>query len=483
MKTNKIFYLIALTLVFVIEVHAQRRIVGGQNVDISQRPYQAAVIVWDTESDTYGAGGGVILNNNWILTAAHNVVDTKISDIKISTGHNDFRTDFNKSSVAQVIIYPDYQYNDTMDLALVRLSTPLTFNENRQAINLSQATTYSYNTLATVSGWGRTSYTSTANAQYLQKTDIRIKTQSRLLLKSLTSSGHSYYGDSGSPLTISTSYGDKLIGIVKGSQGTPPNIISCFVNIGNYYDWIYNTINNNTIVGDDIINTSGVYTVNINGNYTVKVDGVLSSVTKNGRQITVNGSGSGAANIYVYIDNTLIAKKNIWVGVPIVYGIQVDGNYFRLMKSAYNQHITKTNWTIGSNQFSTNDDFIYNPYASSGSTTSQEIKVTVSASNKNGTSKPYSTTITYSKSKVLNVSRVGDSNVFRLTQRNDDVTTLADYKITYQLINMRQASVSAIGTLNIKDGVLDLNGISKGLYMLKLTDTQGHTETLKIIIK
>ena len=45
---------------------AQNRIIGGNITDISNRPYQVAVFV-----DNQFEGGGVIVNRQWIITAAH----------------------------------------------------------------------------------------------------------------------------------------------------------------------------------------------------------------------------------------------------------------------------------------------------------------------------------------------------------------------------------------------------------------------------
>lgn len=64
MKTRNIYLLILLVMSMV--VHAQQRIIGGSAVNITERPYQAAVFVNGTFN-----GGGVIISNRWILTAAH----------------------------------------------------------------------------------------------------------------------------------------------------------------------------------------------------------------------------------------------------------------------------------------------------------------------------------------------------------------------------------------------------------------------------
>lgn len=54
---TKVFKLLAFCLLC-ISIHAQQRIIGGSAVDISQRPYQAAIFI-----DGQFAAGGVIINN------------------------------------------------------------------------------------------------------------------------------------------------------------------------------------------------------------------------------------------------------------------------------------------------------------------------------------------------------------------------------------------------------------------------------------
>ncbi|MBQ9470445.1 MAG: trypsin-like serine protease [Bacteroidales bacterium] len=53
-----------------MSVNAQLRVIGGNAIDISQRPYQAAVFI-----DGYFNGGGVVISPNHILTADHVVCE------------------------------------------------------------------------------------------------------------------------------------------------------------------------------------------------------------------------------------------------------------------------------------------------------------------------------------------------------------------------------------------------------------------------
>ncbi|WP_297908549.1 trypsin-like serine protease [uncultured Parabacteroides sp.] len=65
MRTKLLHVLLLLVICNIHILRAQQRIIGGQSIDISQAPYQVAIFT------DYGFGGGVIINNQWILTAAH----------------------------------------------------------------------------------------------------------------------------------------------------------------------------------------------------------------------------------------------------------------------------------------------------------------------------------------------------------------------------------------------------------------------------
>ena len=61
---------LVILLLLSMSVNAQLRVIGGNAIDISQRPYQAAVFI-----DGYFNGGGVVISPNHILTADHVVCE------------------------------------------------------------------------------------------------------------------------------------------------------------------------------------------------------------------------------------------------------------------------------------------------------------------------------------------------------------------------------------------------------------------------
>lgn len=100
-------FLLLISFIISTALLAQQRIIGGSAVDISQRPYQAAIFI-----DGQFAAGGVIINNQWILTAAHVVHNRSVSSITVSTGYTNLNNDPARSSVSQIYKHPSYIYSD-----------------------------------------------------------------------------------------------------------------------------------------------------------------------------------------------------------------------------------------------------------------------------------------------------------------------------------------------------------------------------------
>lgn len=491
----KKFILILLTIAgLASEMYAQKRIVGGSAVDISQRPYMAEIFGRKANDPYTTFGGGVILNERWILTAAHVVDDIDINLSEVSTGNNNPDKDNNKSSIEAIYIHPNYI--NTMsdfdnDVALIKLSEPLVFGPNRQAIKLSQITEYPDNTIATVSGWGRTSLDSSSHPTMLQTANVVVQTYSYKELTSESSSTFPYSGDSGAPLTVSTPSGDMLIGIVSGHpEEISETVETYYTNIGYYFDWIAPYIYQCEINGPDIIGTTGEFTISPYENFEARVSGALDTVTKNGNKITVSGHGPGSGLINIYVNDRLVLNKYIWVGAPSISGVVVDGDYLRLSKGIVDQHITQTEWNIDGSYYSYYEDWIYNPYANYGNVRNKKISVTVTATNQYGKSKPYSTIVTYSKGTMYNISQIDGTNSIRISANTESDFLTTSRELTkegtgpyYILTNIKNGTIIKRGQLPKPGGTIELNNEERGIYILKLYDNNGYKETFKITLK
>ena len=72
---------------FLLQIASNRtqRILGGNNVNLGEIPYQAALQYWWTP---FVFAGGVLLNSRWILSTAHGLVGRPGNGINIILGTN-----------------------------------------------------------------------------------------------------------------------------------------------------------------------------------------------------------------------------------------------------------------------------------------------------------------------------------------------------------------------------------------------------------
>ncbi|XP_013110305.1 serine protease SP24D [Stomoxys calcitrans] len=134
----------------------QGRIVGGQNAILGQFPYQVSVQVVDMH-----VCGGAIISNDYVVTAAHCVyhgdplqlIPNFLVDVRAGSILHD--ADGQRVGVAEIKPHPEF-HGHTNDIALLKLSRPLEFNENVRAIGLATEEPRSGSQLS-ITGWGRLS--------------------------------------------------------------------------------------------------------------------------------------------------------------------------------------------------------------------------------------------------------------------------------------------------------------------------------------
>lgn len=140
-------------------VEQKQRIIGGQKAKLGNFPWQALTSI-------HGRGGGALLGDRWILTAAHTLKPkdhnaqnnvsknvflghTSVEDIMKLTNH----------PVRRVIIHPDYRQDDAHnfdgDIALMELENSVTLGPNLLPICLpDNETFYDKGLMGYVSGFG-----------------------------------------------------------------------------------------------------------------------------------------------------------------------------------------------------------------------------------------------------------------------------------------------------------------------------------------
>ncbi|CAB1456327.1 unnamed protein product [Pleuronectes platessa] len=250
-----------------------QRIVGGNTAPKDTIPWQVLLSI------DGGRGGGMVIADRWIMTAAHVVVKdgiTALNDtVRVYMGLNDAQTIVDSPvNAASVHIHPDYNnpqnvdYNN--DIALLKLQDPITFDPSVMPICLpAQDATYVTGMMGLVSGFG---VTVTDNVRFLNNKlnyvhvplvdqgkcteSITSYKKKRINVPSLTNNmvcagvpeggKDSCQGDSGGPYALPDHGRYWAAGIVswgagcgvKGSYGV-------YTRVANYLDWITKTMQEN----------------------------------------------------------------------------------------------------------------------------------------------------------------------------------------------------------------------------------------------
>jgi len=230
----------------------QDRVVGGWEAIPHQYPWMAALFI----DDMYFCGGS-ILDETHILTAAH--CTDGASFVNVMLGAHNVRLESEEGRIeirSEVHVeHPGWMPAVLRnDLAIITLPEPITWTDKISPICLPVADGNLYEgTLATLSGWGKSSDSATSISPELRKTNTTVMANSRCStvygaiitdnhLCISTTDGHgSCNGDSGGPLSDVSEDGIfSEIGIVSFglSLGCSIGFPAGFTRVTSYLDWI-----------------------------------------------------------------------------------------------------------------------------------------------------------------------------------------------------------------------------------------------------
>ncbi|GIX67754.1 serine protease 42, partial [Caerostris extrusa] len=182
------------------------RIVGGSDTYEGEFPWTVSIRLLTTHYC-----GGVIINEWWVLTAAHCVKRYSSRYFRVRVGEKDvsvdgFRTEYD-IHVDEIVIHPEFgqprRYSN--DLALLKLKRPMVFNYYTQPICLPNPYTNLDGRTATVVGWG-----------WMNEID---KKKIRETAESDEGGRDACQGDSGGPLIMVEDNHFSIIGIVSAGVG------------------------------------------------------------------------------------------------------------------------------------------------------------------------------------------------------------------------------------------------------------------------
>lgn len=231
---------------------------------------------------TFGyLGPGVILDNKTILTAAH-VADNLLlvqTSVEIKAGSKFWNSSQQSINAANIYVHDLWPFPGDNpagpDLAIIKLSSPLTFNDKVKPIELMRSCIFNSSELSpgksiTFYGWGAvSSNTPGTNASVLkfgQSTVIDLINSSfwtsepfisqyfdpNHMIATYNPDLQTYYGDSGGPAVIERNGKTYLAGIISWGRdpnlSNNPNILypSMFADVYRHLSFILSHVENNT---------------------------------------------------------------------------------------------------------------------------------------------------------------------------------------------------------------------------------------------
>jgi len=231
------------------------RIIGGE--DATHAPWIVSLI-WSSTGSVYWnfACAGSIINESWVLTAAHCAVGLDASDFYIIAGALDLSDTSGGQSRNIKKIYMHNNYDDWTlenDIALLKLQSPLELNDDVAVIELAnEGDPEEIGQEYTIEGWGSMDPIEYKPAYVLQvlegvphykmtkcKKELQYDIWRR---KNICAGGNvgydGCYGDSGGPMWMMVESTRLLYGITSWGEGCASELPAVYTKVSYYRRWI-----------------------------------------------------------------------------------------------------------------------------------------------------------------------------------------------------------------------------------------------------
>ncbi len=277
-----LLFALLLTTAALAQAPTPPRIVGGQEADPGEWPWQVALVGKGNDSlFNLQFCGGTIIAADWVLTAAHCVDTSTINQLDIVAGVHDLSNpgpNIQRRTLSQIIVHPGWD-DDTFDndIALLRLSSPIAERPASAGvlpIQYAPLVPANIGDLAgqnvTVTGWGNRQPNPPGGINdfppRLHEVVVPVVTNAacaaRYVLDDITANmlcagpenggKDACQGDSGGPLVYNNNGTWQLAGVVSWGRGcADPQYYGVYTRVSRYLNWI--SSHTNPFVGTEAI--------------------------------------------------------------------------------------------------------------------------------------------------------------------------------------------------------------------------------------